>query len=174
MTQTWLFAHWPLAPESLVALVPSALELDLFEGKSWFAVAPLHMTNVASRHAVAATTLGVSELNVRTYVRVHGRPGVYFLSLEGMSTLRSSPHAHSSICRTSSRTCTWSAIAGMFDTRVVGLGIAVHGPRLKRDIVRRITLSAPRPRWLGFFSRQAAAAYSSSAYRSFIWSEDKI
>jgi uncharacterized protein YqjF (DUF2071 family) len=89
MTQTWhdlLFAHWPIGREALRPLVPAAFEVDTFDGAAWIGVVPFSMTNVTAR-AIPALP-GVSrfaELNVRTYVRVDGRAGVYFFSLDAES-----------------------------------------------------------------------------------------
>jgi len=86
MTQTWhdlLFAHWRVDPAVLRARVPGGLELDRFEGEAWVGVVPFHMTNVAPRGVPALPWLSAfPELNVRTYVRAGGRPGVYFFSLD--------------------------------------------------------------------------------------------
>ena len=91
MTQTWhdlLFAHWPVAPSQLRWLVPSTFELDLFDGHAWLGIVPFHMTNVAPRVLPALPWVSAfPELNVRTYVRVGNRAGVYFLSLDAGSTL---------------------------------------------------------------------------------------
>jgi hypothetical protein len=86
MTQTWhdlLFAHWPVAPESLRLKVPSRFEIDLFEGEAWVGIVPFRMTNVAPRGVPALPWISsFPELNVRTYVRVGDRPGIYFFSLD--------------------------------------------------------------------------------------------
>src|SRR3954465_2423942 len=86
MTQTWndlLFAHWPVDAAAIRGIVPASFELDLFDGQAWIGVVPFHMTNVAPRLVPARA--GVSafpELNVRTYVRVDDKPGVFFFSLD--------------------------------------------------------------------------------------------
>jgi uncharacterized protein len=86
MTQTWndlLFAHWPIAPDQLAGKVPAALPLDLFDGRAWIGIVPFHMTNVAPRGVPSLPWISAfPELNVRTYVRVDDRPGVYFFSLD--------------------------------------------------------------------------------------------
>src|SRR5215217_8155417 len=86
MTQTWhdlLFAHWRLDPAAVRPLVPEPFELDTFDGAAWIGVVPFHMTNVAPRGTPALPWLShLPELNVRTYVRVGDRPGVYFFSLD--------------------------------------------------------------------------------------------
>ncbi len=91
MTQTWhdlLFAHWPIDPRKLREKVPSAFELDLFDGVGWVGIVPFHMTNVAPRGVPSLPWISeFPELNVRTYVRVHNRPGIYFFSLDAGSTL---------------------------------------------------------------------------------------
>jgi uncharacterized protein YqjF (DUF2071 family) len=86
MTQTWhdlLFAHWPVDKDRLATLVPSPLELDLYDGEAWLGIVPFRMTNVAPRGVPSLPWVSAfPELNVRTYVRVGDKPGVYFLSLD--------------------------------------------------------------------------------------------
>jgi uncharacterized protein YqjF (DUF2071 family) len=86
LTQSWndlLFAHWRIDPGALRRLVPVAFELDLFAGEAWVAVVPFYMTNVGLRATPSLPWLSAfPELNVRTYVRVGDRPGVYFFSLD--------------------------------------------------------------------------------------------
>jgi uncharacterized protein YqjF (DUF2071 family) len=86
MTQSWhdlLFAHWPVGADALRARVPPGLELDLFDGQAWLGIVPFRMTNVAPRAVPALPWVSAfAELNVRTYVRVGSRPGVYFFSLD--------------------------------------------------------------------------------------------
>lgn len=91
MTQSWhnlLFAHWPIDSAQLAARVPKPFELDLFDGVSWLGVIPFEMSNVGPRGVPSLP--GVSafpELNVRTYVRVGDRPGIYFFSLDAASSM---------------------------------------------------------------------------------------
>ena len=89
MTQTWrdlLFAHWTVDPAALRAKVPRQFELDLFDGTAWVAVVPFRMTNVAPRAVPSLPWISeFPELNVRTYVRVGGKPGVCFFSLDAGS-----------------------------------------------------------------------------------------
>jgi uncharacterized protein len=91
MTQTWhdlLFAHWPLSSRAVRSRVPRAFELDLRDGNAWIGIVPFHMTNVAPRGIPSLPWVSAfPELNVRTYVRVADRPGVYFFSLDAGSAL---------------------------------------------------------------------------------------
>jgi len=86
MTQTWndlLFAHWPVDAAAVRERVPASFELDLFDGHAWLGVVPFHMTNVAPRFVPALPWVSAfPELNVRTYVRVGDKPGVFFFSLD--------------------------------------------------------------------------------------------
>ncbi len=86
MTMSWhdlLFAHWPVRADELRALVPAALELDLWEGEGWIGVVPFHMTQVGLPALNRLPWVSAfAELNVRTYVRRGGKPGVYFFSLD--------------------------------------------------------------------------------------------
>jgi uncharacterized protein len=91
MVQTWrdlLFAHWPLAADTLRGLLPPGLALDTFEGQAWLAVTPFVVTGLKPRGLPALP--GVSEfpeVNVRTYVTAGGKPGVFFFSLDAASAL---------------------------------------------------------------------------------------
>ena len=91
MTMSWLdllFAHWRFEPETIRALLPAGLELDIFEGKAWVAVVPFRMEHVGPRGLNWLP--GVSafpELNVRTYVIADGKPGVWFFSLDAASVV---------------------------------------------------------------------------------------
>src|SRR5215207_8486826 len=91
MTQTWhdlLFTHWPVDPVLLRAKVPESFDVDLFEDRAWIGVIPFHMTNVSPRGVPSLPWLSeFPELNVRTYVRVGDRAGVYFFSLDAGSAL---------------------------------------------------------------------------------------
>ena len=91
MRQVWhdlLFAHWPLNPDNLRPLVPAPLELDIYDGHAWVAVTPFHMSDVRMR--ALSPIPGMSafpELNLRTYVKFGGVPGVFFFSLDAASRL---------------------------------------------------------------------------------------
>lgn len=89
MKQRWhdlLFAHWAMPAEALRALVPRQLELDLYDGSAWVAVAPFWMSGIRGRLAPPLPFFHkFCELNVRTYVRYKGVPGVYFFSLDAGS-----------------------------------------------------------------------------------------
>jgi uncharacterized protein YqjF (DUF2071 family) len=86
MTQTWvdlLFAHWPVDSEQLRKLIPSSLDMDMFDEQAWVGVVPFGMVNVRPRFCPSLPWLShFLELNVRTYVRYKGQPGVYFFSLD--------------------------------------------------------------------------------------------
>src|SRR4051812_7237213 len=91
MTQTGhdlLFAHRPVDRAQLAALLPAGLELDLYNGEAWVGIVPFHMTNVAPRGVPSLPWVSAfAELNVRTYVTVGGKPGVYFFSLDASNPL---------------------------------------------------------------------------------------
>lgn len=86
--QTWrdlLFAHWPVAPEVLRPLIPAQLEMETFGGAAWIGVVPFDLRNLTSRYAPDRLGLSFPELNVRTYVTMQDRPGVWFFSLDAAS-----------------------------------------------------------------------------------------
>jgi uncharacterized protein YqjF (DUF2071 family) len=78
-----VFMHWPLPWEQLRPLIPPALEIDTFDGTAWIGVVPFRMAGVHPRFIPTLPWLSVfPELNVRTYVTMQGKPGVWFFSLE--------------------------------------------------------------------------------------------
>lgn len=91
MTQSWdelLFMHWSVEPSVMRSLVPVGMELDLFEERAWIGVVPFKMNHVRPRFTVSVPGMSFFlELNVRTYVRVNGVPGVYFFSLDCSNAL---------------------------------------------------------------------------------------
>lgn len=94
MHQIWedlLFLHYRVDPARLRQLVPPQLELDLWTppgsagspAEAYVAVVPFRMRGIRPRFLPAVPWLSAfAELNVRTYVRVGDRPGVYFFSLD--------------------------------------------------------------------------------------------
>jgi uncharacterized protein YqjF (DUF2071 family) len=89
LAQRWshlLFAHWPVDPGALANRLPPGVEPDLHDGHGWIAIVAFRM--VGTRPAAAPKGMALApipELNVRTYVRVGGVPGVWFLSLDASS-----------------------------------------------------------------------------------------
>jgi len=91
MAQSWhdlLFAHWPVNAAVMRPLLPPQLQVDTFEGSAWLAVVPFRMTGVRLRGTPALPWLSAfPELNVRTYVKCDGKPGVWFFSLDAGNAL---------------------------------------------------------------------------------------
>jgi uncharacterized protein YqjF (DUF2071 family) len=82
-----LFAHWPVDLEAIARLLPDGLELDTFDGRAWLGIVPFTMADVAPRGLPAVPRFSrFPEVNVRTYVRHRGSPGVFFLSLDCASS----------------------------------------------------------------------------------------
>lgn len=87
---TWrdgLFCHWPVDPDALRPHVPDELTLETRDGDAWLSVLPFVLTNVGFRGAPPVTRTAVAELNVRTYVRYRGDPGLFFFSIDVGSPL---------------------------------------------------------------------------------------
>jgi len=91
MRQKWhdlLFMHWPVPASTLRPLIPSALELDAFNGECWLGIVPFRMSGVRLRWMPGLPGLSAfPELNVRTYVTFGGKPGVWFFSLEAANAV---------------------------------------------------------------------------------------
>lgn len=86
MEQSWhdlLFAHWSYPVDAIRAAVPAQLPIDTFEGRAWVGVVPFTLRGLRARGLPRIPGLSeFPELNVRTYVTIDGKPGVYFFSLD--------------------------------------------------------------------------------------------
>jgi uncharacterized protein YqjF (DUF2071 family) len=81
-----LFAHYTVDPAVVSKHIPAGLELETWEGKAWIGVVPFRMAGVRPRFIPRIPGLSdFAELNVRTYVRRGGLPGVFFFSLDAAS-----------------------------------------------------------------------------------------
>jgi len=84
ISQRWsdvLFLHYEVDAKTLQEKVP--YPIDLFEGKAIVSIVPFVMGRI--RFPFLPPVPGLSkliELNLRTYVRVGGRPAVYFFTLD--------------------------------------------------------------------------------------------
>ena len=78
-----LFAHWAVDAAVLRRLIPAGLELDLFDGQGYVGAVPFRMEGVTPRLVPPIPVLrAFPELNLRTYVKAGGKPGVWFFSLD--------------------------------------------------------------------------------------------
>jgi uncharacterized protein len=91
MGQSWLdllFAHWRVDRAALERVVPPQLPIDEIDGSAWIGVTPFEVRALRLRMTAPVPALSsFPELNVRTYVTVGGKPGIYFLSLDADSRL---------------------------------------------------------------------------------------
>ncbi|WP_310550931.1 YqjF family protein [Paenibacillus glufosinatiresistens] len=90
LKQVWrrlLFAHWPVAREELPPL-PDGVELDLWDGVPWISLSPFHVDPLRLRWTPPFPGVGrFLEVNLRTYVKVNGVPGIWFFTLEASRRL---------------------------------------------------------------------------------------
>ena len=86
MVQQWqdlAYVHWRYPAEEVQALLPPGLDVDLHDGSAWVGLIPFSMRNIGLPRLPAVPYFGsFPEVNVRTYVRCNGRPGVWFFSLD--------------------------------------------------------------------------------------------
>ncbi|WP_082232190.1 YqjF family protein [Halobacillus massiliensis] len=90
-SQRWdhtLFMHHSVKNEALTPLLPEGLELDTYNGKAWITVLPFLVSGMHFRLTPKIPYLHhFLELNVRTYVKRNGLPGIYFFSLDAEKLL---------------------------------------------------------------------------------------
>lgn len=67
--------------------IPSELDIDTFDGSAWLSIVPFHMSRIRFPFTPALPTISLWEINLRTYVKYKGRPGIYFFTLDTDSWL---------------------------------------------------------------------------------------
>src|SRR4051794_27395779 len=91
MGQSWrnlLFAHWPVPADVLRPLIPPTLRIDTWDGHAWLGITPFAVVGLSPRLGPPLPVVSrFVETNVRTYVTVGDRPGIFFLTLDADSWL---------------------------------------------------------------------------------------
>lgn len=89
--QEWnraIFLHWEVKIELLKKYVPEELEIDLFNGQPWVSIVAFSMEKIRPRYFPEFSPISnFDEINIRTYVKLGDKTGVYFLSIEGGARL---------------------------------------------------------------------------------------
>lgn len=87
--QSWLdlaFIHYRADASFIRSLLPDGIHLQQFGGSAWVGLVPFRMAGVMRRPLPDFPGLSsFCELNLRTYVEVDGKPGVWFFSLDADS-----------------------------------------------------------------------------------------
>lgn len=78
--------HVPIEPEHVQPSLPPGVHLQTFNGTAWLGIVPFRMSAVAPR-PLPFFFPSFPELNLRTYVEVDNKPGVWFFSLDATNWL---------------------------------------------------------------------------------------
>jgi uncharacterized protein YqjF (DUF2071 family) len=119
-SQEWrdlLFLHWQVPAAALRPWLPGPVEVAAYAGAAWVSVV---LFRLRVRPWCLPFVPGFSELvevNLRTYVRWRGRPGIWFLSVHANNPwairaarlLTPLPYAHAPLC--------YRALGGRFELR---------------------------------------------------------
>ncbi len=113
--QEWnnaIFLHWHVDKTELRKFVPKEIEIDLFNGEPWVSLVAFRMEKIRPKYLPSFPPISdFDEINIRTYVKYNGKPGVFFLSIEGGTDLSCKiakgiselPYRYSKIKRTSNK-----------------------------------------------------------------------
>ncbi|GDX34653.1 hypothetical protein LBMAG16_14840 [Actinomycetes bacterium] len=86
MKQGWYdlaYIHYRYKVEDVARILPDGLEVDVCDGSAWVGLIPFSMRGIGVPGLPSVPYLGsFAEVNVRTYVRRNGIPGVWFCSLD--------------------------------------------------------------------------------------------
>ena len=76
------FASFPVDPAVVGSHIPGRLTVDTFEGDAYLSVVPFLIEDIRPRGLPGAVGLSTPELNLRTYVDLDGKRGIYFFNLD--------------------------------------------------------------------------------------------
>jgi uncharacterized protein YqjF (DUF2071 family) len=86
LSQSWndvLLLHFAMKPETLRRLVPEELTLELYEGVAWLTISPFSASHVRPSGVPPLPGISFSsQISVRTYVTMGGKPGIYYFSMD--------------------------------------------------------------------------------------------
>jgi uncharacterized protein YqjF (DUF2071 family) len=83
--QLWenlLFYNVAVDAGALQATLPKGMLVDCYNGRGWLSIVPFQLSMGLRGFPSCFWPLTFNELNVRTYVTVNGKPGIYFYSLD--------------------------------------------------------------------------------------------
>jgi uncharacterized protein YqjF (DUF2071 family) len=84
--QEWhdvIFIHWKAPVEEVRRIVPTELDLDLYDGMAWISLVAFTIKKLRPHYFPAFPPVSdFHEINMRTYVKKKGKQGIYFLSVE--------------------------------------------------------------------------------------------
>lgn len=85
IAQYWhhvMFLNYKVDQKWLLERIPKGLELDLYNGQAYLSVIPFRMEGVRFRWTPVLPWSSMWEINLRTYVKVGNKPGIFFLTLD--------------------------------------------------------------------------------------------
>lgn len=89
--QEWnntLFLHWAVPADILQKYIPKNLSLDTFEGNAYVSLVAFTMEKIRPRQLPAVAYISdFHEINLRTYIDIDNKKGVYFISMEAGKSL---------------------------------------------------------------------------------------
>lgn len=85
ISQYWshlAFLNYSVSIDELSEMLPQNFEVDTFEGKAYLSIVPFKMSQIRLIFSPSLPIFSLWELNIRTYIKVNGIPGIYFFTLD--------------------------------------------------------------------------------------------
>jgi len=77
-----VFAHWRVELDQAARLLPPGLPLDTQDGEAWVGLVTFRLGNLRLRGLPPLPRITFEQLDVRTYVTLDGRPGIWLCSMD--------------------------------------------------------------------------------------------
>ena len=90
IAQRWshvLFLSFRCDVDLIKQKIPPELDVDYYDGSAWLSIVPFYMSHIRFRLTPVLPMVSLWELNLRTYVKCQGKPGIYFFTLDTDSWL---------------------------------------------------------------------------------------
>ena len=78
-----MFVHWPVEWQQIRLIVPRPIEIETYKGQAWLTIVAFYM-QAFSFNSIRPVAIikDFPEVNLRTYVKYHNQPGIWFISLD--------------------------------------------------------------------------------------------
>src|SRR5699024_6327088 len=86
--QNVLMLHWKVPYDKLRSMVPEALELDTHKNEAYVSLIGFTMHKIRLKNLPSVWLMShFEEIDIRTYLKINGRIGFYFLNVEASKLL---------------------------------------------------------------------------------------
>jgi uncharacterized protein YqjF (DUF2071 family) len=155
-----VFAHWRVGLDEIARLLPPDLPLDTYDGSAWLGLVACRLTGVRLRGLPPVPRLAFRQLEIRAYVDLDDRPGMWLCSIDASNPLlvEAAKRAHRLPAYRARIVERVDSAGGLYDVRRDGLEFAI---RYRAEGAE----SSPEPGTLEHFLTERYCVYTADGGR---------